>query len=179
MEQKNKTRALTLSAVFSALTVVILYFASLWPTGQLALPALASFFIAAAVIESGILHGVYVYIAAAVLSLVILPDKTVPLLFTVFFGHYPVVKCLIEKLKPVLLQWTLKLAVFLISLTIILIFMRTLVFTSLSVVEKTPSAVIICAVGAAIFILYDYGYSKAIGLYLGQVSKYMKKGRSR
>ena len=176
LTMSRKTRSLTLSAVFTALTIALLYFASIWPTGQLAITAIASFLTAAAVIESDLLYGVYTFVAAAILGFILLPDKNIPFLYAVFFGYYPIIKSLIERLKSVLLQWVLKLAVFFISLTIMWLFMRQLIITTLPLPGNTISAVIIYIIGAAIFILYDYGYSKAIGLYLGRVSKYFKKG---
>ena len=169
----RKTRSLTLSALFAALTIVVLYISVLWPTGQLALSAVASFFTVAAVIESGIFYGVYVYAVSAILGFILLPDKTVPLYYILFFGYYPIAKSLIERIEKTPFQWVLKLLVFVAALTVMWLFVRVLL---IDYVWSIPNALIVYAVGCAVFVLYDYGYSKAIGLYLGRVSKFIKKG---
>jgi len=167
----RKTRVLTLSALFSALTVVTLYFASVWPTGQLGLTAAASLFTAAAITEAGISSGVYVFVIGSALGMLILPNKTSPLLYVLFFGYYPVLKSLIERIGNVLLQWALKLVVFNAALTIIWFLLRELIFNS----EISAPAAIMYPVGNAVFVLFDYGYSKLIWFYINRVSKIRKQ----
>lgn len=167
----KKTRNLTLSALFTALAVISLYIASVWPTGLFALVATASLFGAATVIEAGILSGVYVYVAASVLGMILLPDKDAPLIYILFFGYYPVVKSLIERLKSKILQWVLKLLVFNASLTVILFLFKSLI---LDVGENTPPHILIYLGGSAVYALFDYGFTKLIWLYINRVSKYIK-----
>jgi len=167
----RKTQNLTLSALFSALTLVSLYIASIWPTGQLSLAAFASIFTAAAVIESGINSGCSVFVVSSALGLLILPDKGAPLVYILFFGYYPIAKSLIEKMGSVALQWILKLALFNASLTVIWFFLRWLIFDQS---DTTPATVIVYLAGSAIFALYDYGFSKVIRLYINRVPRLKK-----
>ena len=81
----TKTRNLTLSALFSALATVSLYVASVWPTGQLGLTAVASLFVAASIIESGIKFGAYVYVVSSLISVIIVPNKITAFIFN--FSH--------------------------------------------------------------------------------------------
>jgi len=168
----KKTRRLTLSAVFSALTVAILYIASVWPTGQLGLVAVSSLLAAAAVIETGPASGLYVFIVSSAIGMLILPNRAAPLLYIMFFGYYPVVKSLIERAGKVFFQWLLKILVFNASLTVIWFLLRGLIFGSFG---DTPGAALIYIAGNIIFVIFDYGYTKLIWFYIERVSKYMRK----
>ena len=164
----RKTRDLTLSALFAALTVAALYIASIWPTGQYGLVAFASLFVAASVIETGAMRGMYVYVVSSVLVMLLLPDKSTALLFILFFGYYPIVKNLIEKLKSKIAQWILKLLVFNVALTVILVFLKE---TLLGFRERLPGVPVLYLLGNAVFALYDYGYSNVLRLYIDRISK--------
>ena len=164
----DKTRALSFSALFAALCLVSLYIASVWPTGQLGFAAVASLFVAAAVIEAGYVYGLSVYVAGSALGLLLLPTKAAPLLFVLFFGYYPIVKKLIESLRYVVLQWFLKLLVFNVALTVIWIFLRALFF---AFVDSPLSIVVLYLGGNIIFALFDYGFSKVVYFYFERVRK--------
>ena len=168
----KQTRKLTLSALFSALAVVSLFFAVLWPSGELALAAFSSIFVAAAIIEEGISAGVYVYVCGSVLSLILFPGMPSPLFFAVFFGYYPVIKSFIERVRFAALQWVLKLAVFNCALAAIYFFVKDVVF---SFGDYSPGLLVICVVGSALLALFDYGFSKVIWLYMYQVHSRFKR----
>jgi hypothetical protein len=168
----KKTRTLTLSALFSALTVVFLYFASVWPTGLFGLVALASLFGAAAVIDAGLLPGVYVYLVSTMLGILLIPNKAAPLVYIVFFGYYPVIKSLIDRPDSKILQWALKFSVFFASLTVIWFLFRELVF---DFGDNSPGPFLLYLGGAVVFALFDYGYTKLIWFYINRISRLTKR----
>lgn len=165
----RRTRVITLSALFSALAVISLFFAALWPSGELALAAFASMFVAAAIIEEGVAAGLYVFVCSAALGLILFPAMPSPLFYAAFFGYYPILKCLVERLRQKPLQWILKLVFLNAALAAMFFFMKSIVF---DFGDYSPGISIVCVVGSAIFILFDYGFSKAIRLY-----KYRVHGR--
>ena len=136
----KRTRTMAFSALIAALTVILLYFASIWPTGKIGLVAAASLFTAAAVVEAGLLSGLYVYIVSAALGMLIIPDRSAAILYVLFFGYYPIIKSLIERIGLIFLQWILKLAVFNTALTVIWFLLRELV---LDFWESTPDVIIV------------------------------------
>ena len=164
----KKTRNLTMSAIFIALCVVSLYIASVWPTGQLGIAAFASLFVAAAVIETGIGYGVSVFVVSSALCMLLIPNKIPPLLYVVFFGYYPVLKNIFERLGRVVLQWLFKLIVFNAALTLSLFLMKELFigFTSLRF-----GFVVLYIAGNAVFAIFDYGYSKVVLFYKDRIYK--------
>ena len=167
----NKTRAITLSALFSALSVIFLYIASVWPTGRFGLTAFSSLFVAAAVCDAGIIPAVYVFIVSSALGIILLPDKSAPLLFILFFGYYPVVKYLIERIKNIALQWGLKILVFNIALTVLWFLLRSLIIGG----GFDAPAILVYIGGNVVFAVFDYGYSKVIWFYTERVSKKAKR----
>ena len=164
----RKTRTLALCALFSALVYIFLYIASIWPTGQLGFVAAASLFVAAAVIEAGAVPALYVFIVSAALSLLLTPGRSPPLLFISFFGYYPIVKSLVERLRWVVLQWALKLLVFNISLTVVWFIFKEWVydFSGLNI-----HIVLVYLGGSAVFVLFDYGFSKVIWFYINRIAR--------
>ena len=172
----KRTRKLALSALFAALAVMLLYFASIWPTGQVGLAAVAAAFTAAAVIEAGLVSGVYVYIVGSALSLLLMPGRAAPLLYALFFGYYPVLKSLIERIGWIAAQWALKLLAFNAALTAAWFLLGELLFGTR---ENMPGAIAIYLAGNAVFALFDYGFTKVIWLYTNRVSRFGNNGGGR
>jgi len=169
----KKTQSITLSALLSALAVASLYIASISPTGQPGLAAFSSLFVTAAVIEIGLAKAAGVYIVSSALAILLLPDKTAPLLYLLFFGYYPLAKSLIEKVKYAVIRWLLKLIVFNLALSVIW-FLFSKLFMSFTF--ESLGIVIVYLAGNAIFVIFDYGYSKLIWFYINRISKSIKKG---
>jgi len=119
------------------------------------------------VIEAGAVPALYVFIVSAALSLLLTPGRSPPLLFISFFGYYPIVKSLIERLRRVALQWALKLLVFNISLTVVWFIFTEWVY-DFSGLNTHIVLVYLC--GGAVFVLFDYGFSKVIWFYINRVS---------
>lgn len=158
----------------AALTVAFLYLASVFPTGQVGIVAVASLFTIAAVIEAGIKHAVLLYAVCAILSFLLIPLKGVAIIYTLFFGYYPIVKSFAERMKKPLYSWILKEAVFLAALTVVWFLFRNLVFTG-SILDISP--LIIFPAGIVIFTLYDIGLTKLIAYYLYRLSPKLKRKR--
>ena len=158
----------------AALTVAFLYLASVFPTGQLGIIAVASLFTIAAVIEAGIKHAVLLFAVCAILAFLLIPLKGVALLYTLFFGYYPIVKSFAERMKKPLYSWILKEIVFLVALSVVWFLFRNLIFTG-KVLEINP--IIVYLVGIAVFTLYDIGLSKLIGYYIFRISPKIKRKR--
>jgi len=167
----KKTRTLTLSAIYSALTIVMLYIASIWPTGQVGLVAITSFFTAAAVIEAGFVSGVSVYAVSSLLGFLLIPNRVAAILFVVFFGYYPVVKSLIERIRWSILQWVFKLLVFNAAMALLWVLLSALI---IDYVDNDISVILLLLAGNVIFVLFDYGFTKVIWLYLDRISKYRR-----
>lgn len=167
----TRTKKLTLSALVAALCVVCMAGSAILPRVTLSLAALAGVFPAVAVIVCGYGWAAGTSLAAALLALLLLPDKTAGVWFACFFGHYPLWKALIERMqtklgKPVL-GWTLKLIGFAACMALLYFAFKSL-FTAAVPYDYSQNAVgPVVLVGAllAAFVIYDIAFSILIGFF--------------
>ena len=168
----RQTKSLTVTAVAAALSVVLLYLGSLFPSGQAGFAAVACLLGIAVVIACGLGWGVLHYVAAGALALLLLPDKTVALLYAVFFGYYPVIKSLAERCHGRPLEWGIKLAVFNAALTVLLFALRAAFLPERAADLPTAAVYLLLNV---VFVVFDIGLSRLIVFYENRIAKYLKK----
>lgn len=152
-----------LGGVLAAGGLVLLWLASMAPSGRLGLTAAAGLFPMAATVLAGRAAGYLCWLAAGVLGLVLLPDKGVALMFLAFLGVYPVVKGGIERLRRLPLEWMLKLAFFNLALTMFWFFFQEL-FLPAPPEWLQDSVPLLYGAGNLIFVVYDIGLSRLVGL---------------
>ena len=111
--------------------------------------------------------------AAGLLGLILLPDKGVALLFLLFLGLYPVVKGAIESLRRLPLEWALKLAFFNLALTLCWFLFRELFLPALPD-WLTGSLPVLYGAGNVVFVIYDIGLSRLVGLLRARLSAHRK-----
>ena len=119
----KKTKKLTICAMMSALSVVILYLASLFNAIDLSVSLLASFIILITVMELGVKCALSVYISSSFLSLLLLPQKYIAVMYLLFCGIYPIIRVYFEKL-PKLLRIIIKFVYFAGTLSLVLVFSK-------------------------------------------------------
>ena len=119
----KRTKKITYSALFCALSVAILSLASLFEIADLALSMFASAILLLAMIELSERFGWMIYAATSLLSLLLLPSKFIAAIYLVFTGLYPLIKRFFDKLGRVL-SCLLKVLYFNGSLTAALLLAR-------------------------------------------------------
>ena len=156
-----------LGGVLAALSLLLLYLAVLMPSGRIGMIAVAGLVPAAAVVSGGLPTGFLCYGAAGLLGLLLLPDKACGVLYLVFFGLYPMIKSLAERLRKRPFELLLKLLFFNAVLAVLLF-----VFSALFV-PMLPGflqrALPVFLVGNIVFLIYDYGLSKLITYYASRI----------
>ena len=162
-----------LVGVLAGMSLVFLYLSSLSPTAQLGIVAIAGLFPAGAVVSAGLGAGFFCYGAAGLLGLLLLPDKANALLYLIFFGLWPMVKSLLERLRSRAAEWIAKLAVFNTVLTLCYVVLGELFLPFLP--EALTAAWMVYAAGNAAFVVYDIGFSKLIAFYVARVDRVLRK----
>ena len=157
-------------AILSALALILVYLGSVAPTGSWGIVAAAGLLPAAAVISVSLTAGFLCWASAAILAFLLAPDKLCALLFGVLFGLYPMVKSLVERLQKKPLEYAMKLAFFNAAFTVIYLTMAAAVAASLPQVLGSSVWVLYCAANV-VFLLYDYGFSKLIALYIARIQR--------
>lgn len=115
---KNKTRNTALCGVMTALSVVLMLFTTVLPILMYVLPIVTGLLVlfTADIINKKWAAGVY--FSVAFLSIFLLTDKEAALTYCLFFGYYPIIKDVIEKL-PVWASRILKFLLFNIAAVLI------------------------------------------------------------
>ena len=103
---------IALGGVISSLSIFAMFLTGVLPSFYLALPMLAGGLLLVIVADIGIKWGFVTYAAISLLSIIITPDKEAALMFIIFYGYYPSLKPIIERLKCKLLRLPVKLLVF-------------------------------------------------------------------
>ena len=176
MRRGNKSASrVALGGVLAALSLLLLYLGSMMPLGRLGMVAVAGLVPAAGVVSGGLAAGFLCYGAAGLLGLLLLPDKGCALLYLLFFGLYPMVKSLIERLRALPLELLLKLAFFNLMLAVLWFGFSAFLFPMLP--EFLRRALPVFVVGNAAFLLYDYGFGKLITYYASRVGPAARRRR--
>ena len=129
------------------------------------------------VIEMGARWAWPTFAVVAILSVFFVPDKQAALLYVIFFGYYPILKALIERLKNKIVQWVLKYAVFnaaIVSAYFIAIYLLNIPADSLSLFGVSLPWVFWIA-GNVIFFIYDIAITGVVAFYIKQLHKVFRK----
>ena len=153
---------MALCGVMTALMTVILCMGSLIPAATFCCPVLASFVLVILLREAGGKYALLAFLAAALLSLLLAPDKEIAFLFLAV-GYYPVLKRKLDAL-PRAAGWVLKLAWF--TLSILAVYGLMLFVLRLDALSEEfrdmqkwlPAALLIG--GEVVFVLYDLVLNK-------------------
>ncbi len=116
---KKVSYKVALGGVVASLCLLMMFLTAVFPVLSMTLPVFSGLFIAVVAIEIDIPWAFVTYAAVAVLSLFVTPDKDAAVMFILFFGYYPVLKMLIERLKSKAFQWILKIVAFNIAIVCI------------------------------------------------------------
>ncbi len=170
----KKSKKIAFCAILAALSAIFIILGKFIPIGTYAFPAIAGMFCAIIVIEIGVKWALAAYFVATALSFIFGLNEAV-LLFAFFFGYYPIIKSVIEKIKSRIFEYILKLLIFNLSMicayaVLISVFgLGELGFESMTFVWIT------LAIGNVVFILYDIGLTRLITLYFIRYHKHISK----
>lgn len=158
--------------MLAALQLVLLYLGAVMPSWKLAMAALAGIINTAVLIECGAARAIICYVAVCVLSIIILPQKLLAMLYIVFFGYYPLMKSAAERATSRVLEWIVKLVVFNFACIICWAALR---YGFVTGIVLPDIAIVLLWLGLnAVFVIYDLGLSKLIAFYMQRIHKKLK-----
>lgn len=109
---------IALGGIISALCVILMFFVAVIPAFLYVFPILCGLLISVVYFECGLKSSIVSYVSVALLSLIISPDKESALLFTSFFGYFPIAKIYIDRLKNRFLRILIKFLMFNVSIVL-------------------------------------------------------------
>ena len=156
----------------AALTVLCVYLASVLPAGRLFLYCLSSVFASVVIIEAGLSTGWAFYAATFIIMFIILPDRLRVLPFAAFFGYYACVKYLAEKVKNLVAEYIIKLAVF--NAAVVLFYFAAIKTFFAAGLDPRVSPWLLLAAAEIIFFIYDYVFTLFIDYYKKNIRHSLK-----
>lgn len=143
----------------------------MFQTLDLTMSAIVSLLVVVIVIEMGYKYAWFTYLATAILSLLLLPQKSPAIFYACFMGFYPIIKSHVERFNSMVVRWTIKLVagnVALIAMFLLLSFFVPEEFIGGWMLVGTY------ILGVAAFVMYDIALTKLISLYFAQVRDRIK-----
>ena len=162
-----------LGGIVSALCLVTMFLSGIMPALYLVLPMAAGVLMMIIAVEVNTKWALLTYISVSILSMFITFDKEAALIFIMFFGHYPIIRFYIEKIKPKLPKTIIKFALF--NVCVISYFYVTVYLFGLKQMLDEMNdfgkygAVVMLAVVNVIFVLYDYNLEICYKVYRAKI----------
>ncbi len=174
MKAMSNTAKTAVGGMMVALSVIILL-PTMFTSLVYALPAFAGMITMFCVVELGKKWAFGVYAAAAIISLLVIPNKEAVVMYVAFFGYYPIIKAILESKMPRVVEYILKFAVFnaaVVIAYILLIKVFAMPFNELMGIDDEGSFFarfaipIMLAMGNVVFIVFDFCLTRLVTLYL-------------
>ncbi len=162
----KNTKKITLCAVMAALATVIMLI-SHFPYLTYAVPAVSGLCVMIIVIEIDCKWAVLTYLSASVMAF-LFAEMESKIMFIAFFGFYPIIKCLIEKIGKSVIEWIIKYLIFnLCIVTAYSLFAEFLLspVEDMGVLNEYANYILL-ALANFVFAFYDVAISKISWLYL-------------
>lgn len=177
---KDISYRVALGGIVSALCLVTMFLAGIMPAFYIVLPMTAGIFLMIIAEEVSTKWALLTYISTSILSLFITADKEAALLFVLIFGHYPIIRYFLQRIKLSPLRFLIKLIVFNIGFavffyTTVYLFGIEQMLESIEGIGKYGwiFALVICNF---IFIMYDYLLDRICIIYRSRMRpKFIKK----
>ncbi len=137
------------------------------PAATFSMPAVAGLILLPLALEIDLKWGLAGYVVTAVLSFLLAPDMEAKVLFIGFFGYYPVLKTWLDKQRPLVLQWAVKLLLFnvtMVSAYCLLLYVLGLPADTFELFDVNIPLVLLC-IGNLIFVIFDLALTSVTALY--------------
>lgn len=158
----------SIGGAVAALGLVLMFMTALVPFGTFAFPCFAGMLLVMIVIEIGYPFALSVFAATALLSFLLVSEKEAPLLYAIFFGFYPVLKSLIERIGSRIVQYIVKFVLFnacMIGAFYIAILVLSIPTESF-VIFGVYLPWVFLAASNVMFILYDICITRIVTVYM-------------
>lgn len=177
----KSTKKLALCGVFGALSVTVMLLGSIIPMATYMCPAIAAFFLLPVVYEYKEKTAFTLYLVVSILSMLLVAEKEYAVMYAFVFGLYTVFKFKADKIKPKILQYTLK-ALYAAVMTVACYSVMLFVFTSPALLSDFEGMTVWLAVAFVVlftitFVLYDIAAGKMFILYYYRLRPKLIKGR--
>jgi len=156
----NASYKAALGGIVCSICLTLVFLAGVIPVLSLTLPLFAGLLLVVVCSEIGLKWAFLTYVSIGLLSLMLSYDKGSALFFIMLFGHYPILKQLIERIRRKPAAALMKLLVYnlcvvAIALTTVFVLGAKELFDEIAEYGKY-AAVVVLALTNPVFLMYDY-----------------------
>lgn len=173
----KQTKKLAVGGIVTALATFLMIIAGLIPIGTYAVPVIASLLYIVLIKEVGYSRAIMSYAVTSILSFFLCFDKETVINFILFFGYYPMLKILLEKIKLKALRIIIELIIFNVAM-IGIFYIAKYVFMipgDSYVIFGLYVPWLILALGNVVFLIYDYALTGLVTQYDERWSRIISK----
>lgn len=177
---KDISYRVALGGIVSALCLLCMFLAGIMPVFYLILPMVAGVLLLIIAEEVSLGWAWLTYIAVDILSMLITADKESALVFVMLFGHYPMVRMYLEKIKFRGLRNLIKVLIYnfcIISFFLVTVFVFGMeqMLTDMNDLGKY-GGLILLGLANMVFAMYDFNLGAIYVLYIKRLlPKFRKK----
>lgn len=177
---KDISYRVALGGIVSALCLVCMFLAGVLPALYLLLPMAAGVLLMIIAEEVSISWAWLTYISVSLLSMFITADKEAALIFIMLFGHYPILRFYLQKVKLRLIRAVVKELIFNVC-AVAYFYVTVFIFGIREMIESMSDfgrygGLILLIAGNIIFVLYDLNLGAVYKVYLKRfLPKFRKK----
>lgn len=172
--KRSDTSLMILGGLFSAATLLMLHIASITPSGRAGCLAISSFFPFILGYVGNVRAGFSCWLATSILAFLVVPSKTIALMYAFCFGLYPLFRFWLENRTKKLPLFLFKLCYANSSFLLFLVLFQELFFSSLPEILQNYLILFLLG-GNAIFLAYDYGLSRLFPLIKSKLQAFMQQ----
>lgn len=170
-----------LGGIVSSLCLLCMFLSGIMPMFYLILPMIAGILLMIIAEEVSLSWAWLTYISVGILSLFITADKEASLVFIMIFGHFPIIRLHLEKIKLKVLRWLIKLVIF-NTCAVSFFYVTVYVFGIQQMLEEMNEfgrygAVILLTLCNIIFVLYDLNLYLMYNIYKIKFMPLLRKKR--
>lgn len=176
---KDISYRVALGGIVSALCLMCMFLAGIMPMFYLILPMIAGILLMIIAEEVNKSWAWLTYVSVSILSIFITADKESALVFIMIFGHFPILRLYLEKIRLKILRWFIKLAIFNIC-AVSFFYTTVFIFGIDQMLEDMNDfgkygAVIMLVLCNIVFVLYDLNLYMLYYLYKKKFMPLLKR----
>ena len=154
----RNTALTALGGIITALSVFIMFLSGIIPFMTYVIPAMSGLLLIVTVREAELKWSFFIYCAVSILSLMVVADREAAVMYTFFFGYYPVAKEFYDTRLKGLLKLFAKFITFNISVVLGYLFIVYIFAIPIEEMEEFGkyTNLVLLGLGNIIFVMYDF-----------------------
>ncbi len=171
---------IALGGTLASMCLLSQFITGVFPAFYIIMPMICGILVTVMAMETNVWWGFLMYLAVSTLSLFVTPNKDAALIFIMFFGHYPLIRPYLYRLKIKPLIYAVKLLIY-NACILAYFFMTVYLFGMDEMLEEMGEfgkygAYILLATANMMFVSYDYLMDIAMEVYRKRLHPKISKG---